>query len=76
MRRRFTEGDRVRVFFGQSTAPGAQPCDGVVGWVCCTVRGYFVELDAPPPVDAFNRLRINGGDRYVLAYDSEVEALG
>lgn len=69
------EGDRVRVFFGESTAPGASPCDGVVRYECVTVGGVFVELDAAAPADAAHRLRANGGDRVVLAYHRECERM-
>jgi hypothetical protein len=74
--RRVHVGDRVRVFFAVSTAPGTPPRDGVVRFECVAVRGgLFVELDEPAPADVFSRLRFNGGERLVLAFDRECQPI-
>lgn len=70
---RVKEGERVRVFFSTSTAPGAVPCLGTVVYLCLAVAGVFVMLDADPPADAWDRRRFNGHERVVLAYHREVE---
>lgn len=70
---RVKEGERVRVFFGESTAPGAAPCLGTVVHVCVAVAGVFVMLDAEAPADAWHRRRFNGHERVVLVYHREVE---
>jgi hypothetical protein len=75
MKPKAREGDRVRVFWRESTAPGARPSDGRVRFVCVFMNGVFVELDEPAPADAFYRLRFNGGERLVFAYHTECTVL-